>query len=183
MEAPMPSFLKTATSNIPKSKVILWPLPSDDPERKVRIKILGCRLLEKAHVLAEDYFKEQVKKGNMAEPPDEDSDVFRQKERCAQVYLAYETLGDDPQPIADDAGEVFDFPPEIVGPLVREWNAFQSSITARPMSKEDKEAYIEELKKNYRSEILAVLPLTWLIELSSSLASRLASLTPPSGGS
>ncbi len=167
------SFLRRVEPSRARTREIDWPFPVEGDRPRVKMRVLGSTEMEAAYLAVVDYFK--AKKLKVAV----DDVAFIKRERVELVLRAFSADG---EPIADTADELAAEPPEVIGTLYREWDAFQTDVTAAPMNKGEMDALVEALKKNTQAVPLHALPLSWLIELISTLASQPVTSTQANEG-
>jgi hypothetical protein len=164
------SFLKRISPNQPRTKMVDWPFPFEGDERpKLELRVLGLNDIEAANLAAIEHFKSKKV------PVREDSSVFVARERAECIYRAYLVDG---KPLADDVDELAEQPPEVLMDLHLTRMQFQADAAAAPHTPQEMDDFVELLKKNTDARLLSGFPSTWLIELITTLASRLSSSTP-----
>lgn len=165
------SFLDRFSPHRERTRVVAWPFPVDgEDEIKVRMRVLGSDEMEAAYLDAADHFAKSKRKIASTDPG------FSARERIGILWRAFETL--EGERLAETVDEFAKQPPEFFNVLYELWSPFMSELTARPMSQEQMDAFIEGLKKNTLVEVLPALPSNWLIALITTLASQLAGSTP-----
>jgi len=176
------SFLEKIEPSAPRAKLVPFP---GAPGVEVRLRVLGQTDLERAHLETAEYFKKLAAEAKAARRPAPPSDptaiTFLMRERAALLFLAAR----DPESgeaISRDTDELAAQPSEVIAELYNEWTSLQGSVAARPNSREETDALVENLKKNIHSVRLDVLPSTLLSELVRTLVSRLATSTTDSSG-
>jgi hypothetical protein len=165
------SFLKRINPATPRMKMIEWPFPVEDEERpKVKLRVLGLNELEAAHLATIAHFKDRKP------PVRDDSSVFVSRERAELIFRAYSD--EDGKPLADDADEMMEQPPEVLMELHLTRMQFQADAAAAPHTPAEMDALVDHLKKNMDARLLSDFPSTWLIELITTLAGQLPPSTP-----
>lgn len=161
------SFLDRVSPSRARERVIDWPFPVDGEVPKIRLRVLGADKLEAAYLDAVDHFAKRKPKVS------EESSAFVARERTALVFHAVQAKdGKDWVPIADSVDELAEESPSVITALYEEWSQLQAEVTARPMTKEQFQEFVEGLKKNTLPVPLRALPTSWLIELLHGLASQ-----------
>ncbi len=166
------SYLSRFSPSRERSKAIDWPFPADgdEPPPRVVLHILGAHEMEAANIAAGDHIASLKVKGAPARSAEQTAEAFRTRERIEQIWRAVRDL--EGQPLEDSAAELAKQPPELLGGLFGEWDAFQTAATLRPLTGKQMDLFIEEVKKKPDSELLNGLPSTWLLQLLRGLASR-----------
>lgn len=171
------SFVKKNSPNKPRFRAVLWPMPQEEGEEPLKVKVwfVGGQVIEQAHFAAEDFFKAEGRKLDRASP------VFELRERAEIVMRAVTELeaekpGD--RPVAEDVDELLaEGGDNLVNALFVEWSRFQGAWSSKPLTEAQVQEVIDDAKKGGPLDRLVAWPTSWLIALSSTLASRLASST------
>ncbi len=171
------SFLKSVEPNRPREISVDWPFPVDGETPKVKMRVLGSHEAEAAYLETCDYFKGLKDAKGKARAVDMSDPAFQHREKASLVWRAFSSDGN---PIAEDVAELAAQPIEVVSALCAQWQAFQSDVTAHPVTKPQMDFLIAELKKNTQAVPLTALPLSWLIALITTLASPPQDSTPDS---
>jgi hypothetical protein len=154
----------------------------DDSQERILLRVLSRFDFESAHLETIDYFRALAKSKSKGAAVDTHSDAFNARERSALLFRALRDGNATDSPIAATTDELDSLPPEMLNYLWVEWQTAQSDQFAAPSSDEEVDRLIEELKKNIPSAPLAGLPLTGLLRLTRTLASRYFDLLNASSG-
>lgn len=164
------AFLKRIQPSRDRSKPVDWPFPVEGERPKVKVRVLSQTEVEAAHLATIDHFKARKPAVSVLDIP------FAARERAEVVFRAY---SQDGEPLARDTDELVDeLTKEAVSELYNTWSQFQVDVTAAPHTSEEMDELVEYLKKSGDPARLSGFPSTWLIELITTLASRLSSSTP-----
>lgn len=166
----------------PAGRVIPWPGKMEEgSQERILLRVLSRFDFESAHLETIDYFRDRSK-GKSKAAVDTHSDAFNARERSALLFRALRDGNATDSPIAATTDELDSLPPEMLNYLWLEWQTVQSDQFAVPSSDEEVQRLIEELKKNIHSAPLVGLPLTMLLRLTRTLASRYCDLLTVSSG-
>lgn len=157
------AFLRRIEPSRSREKVIEWPFPVEGERPKLTMRVLGFDEIEVAHLAAVDHFKAIKRK------IEETDSAFLAREALEKVFRAFKHEG---EPIADSVDDLAKQPVSIVLELHSTWSSFQAEVAAVPLTQDDLNAVIAELKKNTSAAQLQGWPSSWLIGLITTLASR-----------